>query len=101
MTQNKETLPSFLQLEFQQISTGEAVATMGLGMISEVTYSLENMLITIVDNSLKITYLSSNMSATSEQTVHTSEPFKYIHNEIEYLLMNQDGKLVIYKRVKK
>lgn len=82
---------------FQKISYRDAFATIGLHDKNETTYHLANMIIEIEDNGLKITYLSSSKSASPDQIQHTSDPFKYTNNKVNYLIANEDGKLAVYE----
>lgn len=82
---------------FQKISYRDAFALIGLHDKNESTFQLANMIIEIEDGGLKITYLSSSKFASPDQTLHTSEPFRYSHDKINYLIANEDGKLAVYE----
>ncbi len=82
---------------FQKISYRDAFALIGLHDKNESTYHLANMIIEIEDGGLKITYLSPSKAASPDQIQHTSEPFRYTHNKVNYLIANEDNKLAVYE----
>lgn len=83
---------------FHKISLKDAFSTIGLHDKNESTYYLANMIIKIESEGLEITYLGSPRSTAPEQTHFITTPFFYTHNNIEYLIANEENRLSVYEK---
>ncbi len=85
---------------FQKITLKEAFSSINLHAKSDTTFYLGNMIIQINDKGLKITYIGSSKEVFPNQTYYTNSPFRYTYNNLNYLIVNENGKLTVYEEEK-